>query len=55
MWNLQRGKMFSVLYFSLCVEKRGKCSDLFLFHVGVGTFKKRCSFNEFASVPRDFF
>ena len=43
---------FSLLYFSLCAEKRGKCSDLLLFYVAVGTFKKRCSFNEFASVHR---
>ena len=56
MWNLRRGEIFSVLYFSLCAEKRGKCSDLLLlnFYVGVGTFKKRCSFNEFASVHRDY-
>ena len=54
MWNLQRGKIFSVLYFSLSVEKQGKCSDLLLFYVGVSTFKKCCLFNEFASVPRDY-
>ena len=33
-----------MLYFSLCVEKQGKCSDLLLVYVGVGTFKKRCLF-----------
>ena len=45
MWNLRRGEIFSVLYFSLCAEQRGKCSDLLVFYVGVGTFNKRCSFN----------
>ena len=54
MWNPRRGEIFSVLYFSLCAEKQAKCSDLLLFYVGVGTFKKRCLFNEFASVPRDY-
>ena len=54
MWNLQRGEIFSVLHFSLYAEKQGKCSDLLLFYIEVGTFKKRCSFNEFASVPRDY-
>ena len=53
MWNLRRVEIFSVLYFSLCVEKQGKWSDLLLFYVGAGTFKKR-SFNEFASVHRDY-
>ena len=43
-----------MLYFSLCAEKQGKCSNLLLFYVGIGTFKKRCSFNEFASVHRDY-
>ena len=54
MWNLRRGEIFYVLYFILCAEKRRKCSDLLLFYVGVGTFKKRCSLNEFASVHRDY-
>ena len=54
MWNLRRGEIFSVLYFSLCAEKQGNFSDLLLFYVGVVTFNKRCSFNEFASVHRDY-
>ena len=49
----QRRNFLCVIFYSVR-EKGGKCSDLLLCYVGVRTFKNRCSFNEFASVHRDY-